>query len=402
MEITKIRIKKDYAPLTVSVSLVVVSGNSPILQTYALRTREYVPNRTLSPTYIKPNVTAYANDGSLKSPYANANLAEMHWYVDDAEISTVWTEGTDYEILTVGSDRGTLVVYRNVPTTEQYRLHFEGVVSDSRLGQNIEIKSKDIVLRTTVLAEFQYKLSLGCDSVLHYNPFIDPLLLFEHKRAEGISQEMTEAEAKADKLSYLCNVPIHIFKGDRETTDNDDFDIELYRIESDGETRLSPADDNEILEFDRHHILLDLRLITLENYAVVIKVDGDEKDRIQFGVRRLQPKYSRPVNANQTDIRPTAKQRYDKVLIEYNGKILECPGLSLKIDWFTNSYSKTNVQHNEGEETLFSLDKTGIGDDWNNDWLEIEARCDYKPAYDIAIDGDDIWTDESGNILIFN
>lgn len=403
MEITKIRIKKEFAPLTIYTSIVVVSnGFSTLLQTYKLRTNEYIPNRNLTPTTIKPNVIAYANDGSLKTPYANANLADMHWYVDGVEISTVWTEGVDYEILTAGSDRGSLVLYRNIPTTEQHRLHFEGVISDTRLGQRLDVKTDEVTLRTIVLAEYQYKLGLGCDSVFHYNPFADPLLLYEHKVSHGITPDITEAEAKGDKLSYLCNVPIILFKGDAQATEKDDFEIELYRIDGNKETLITPSDDNEVLEFDRFHILFDLRLITLENYAIVAKVDGEEKDRIQFAVRRLEPKFTQPRHANETDIVPTAKARYDYIQIESNGKIVECPGLYLKIDWFTTSAHKSNVQHNEGEETLFQLSSTGIGDTYEDDWLEIEARCEYKPAYSIATDGDDILTDEKGNILIFN
>lgn len=404
MEITKIRIKKEFAPLTVYSSIVVASnGFSTLLQTYKLRSNEYIPNRNLTPTTIKPNVIAYANDGSLKTPYANANLVEMHWYVDGFEISTVWTEGVDYEILTVGSDRGSLVVYKNIPTTEQHRLHFEGVISDTRLGQRLDVRTDEVTLRTIVLAEYQYKLGLGCDSVLHYNPFTDPLLMYEHKVSHGISPDMTESEAKSDKLSYLCNVPVILFKGDAQATEKDDFTIELYRIDDNNkETLITPSDDNEVLELDKFHILFDVRLITLENYAIVAKVDGEEKDRIQFAVRRLQPKFTQPRHANETDIVPTAKARYDYIQIECNGKIVEHPGLNLKIDWFTTTAHKANVQHNEGEETLFQLYSTGIGDTYEDDWLEIEARCEYKPAYSIATDGDDILTDEKGDVLIFN
>lgn len=402
-EITKIRIKKEFAPLTVYASIVVASnGFSTLLQTYKLRDNEYIPNRNLTPTTIKPNVIAYANDGSLKTPYANANLADMHWYVDGFEISTVWTEGVDYEILTVGSDRGSLIVYKNIPTTEQHRLHFEGVVSDTRLGQRLDVKTDEVTLRTIVLAEYQYKLSLGCDPVLHYNPFTDPLLMYGYKASHGIAPGITEAEAKADKLSYLCNVPIALFKGDAQATANDDFAIELYRIDNGKETLITPQDDNELLELDKFHALFDVRLITLENYAIIAKVNGEEKDRIQFAVRRLQPKFTQPRHANETDIVPTAKARYDFIQIECNGKIVEHPGLNLKVDWFTTSAHKSNVQHNEGEETLFQLNKTGIGDTYEDDWLEIEARCEYKPAYSIASEGEDIFCDEKGDVLIFN
>lgn len=417
METTKLRIKKEFAPLTTSAHLVVVSnGFSTLLQTYNVRKKEYNPNRNLSPTTIKPNVIAYANDGSLSSPYANGMLSQdsLNWFVDGKPIAEVWTKAekdssgriiaaNDYDILTVGSDRGSLVVYKNIPTTEQHRLYFEGVVADKRLGQNIDVKTDEVTLRTIDLAEYQYKLNLGCDPVVHYNPFIDPLLLFEHKVSQGIEQDLTEAEAKADKLSYLCNIPIVLFKGDKEAEATDDYTIELYRIGENGtETQIGVADDNEIVEFDRTHILIDLRMVELENYRVIVKVRGEEKDSTQFAIRRLQPKYDNIEHGNQTGIVPTATARYDRLTMQSNGKILECPGLSLKIDWFTNSAHATAVQHNEGEETLFTLAKTGIGNTYEDDWLEIYTQISYKPAYDVAIEGDDIWTDEDGTPFIFN
>ena len=408
METTRLRIKKEFAPLTASSHLVVVSnGFSPLLQTYNIRKKEYNPNRQLSPLTIKPNVIAYANDGSLSSPYANANLAadELHWFLDGNPIEDSWTVNVDYEILTVGSDRGSLVVYRNIPTTEQHRLRFEGVIADMRLGQNIEVKTDEVTLRTIDLAEYQYKLNLGCDPVIHYNPFTDPLLLFEHKRSQEIEQDMTEEQAREDKLSYLCRIPIVLFKGDKEAEATDDYTIELYRIGANNTYTLidTAAEDTEIVEFDRSHIVIDLRMITLENYRVVVKVRGEEKDSIQFAVRRLEPKYDNPVHGNQTGIVPTATARYDRLMMQSNGKVLECPGLSLKIDWFTTSAHATAVQHNEGEETLFTLAKTGIGNTYEDDWLEIYTQIAYKPAYSIASEGDDtIWTDENGTPFIFN
>ena len=404
METTRLRIKKEYAPLTVYTSLVVpTNGFSTLLQTYKAKDQEYIPNRQLTPTTIMPKVLAYAPDGSLKTPYANSMLADLTWYVDGTEISEVWTEGTDYEILTVGSDRGGLVVYRNIPTTEQHRLHFEAVLADSRLGQNIEVKTNDVTLRTIDLAEFQYKISVGCDPVVHYNPFTDPLLIFEHKQSHGIAQNVTEQQAAASKLSYLCNIPIMVFKGDAQATAEDDYTVKLFRIGANNAlTEIDASPEHEVQELDRNHILIDLRLIDDDNYAVIVYVRGEEKDRTQFGLKRLKPKYTQITHANQTGIVPTAKARYDYLTMEHNGKILDCPGLSLQIVWYTDTEYKKGVMHNEGEDTLFSLSKTGIGANYDDDWLEIYTNIEYKPAYSGATDGEYILTDETGKPFIFN
>ncbi len=418
METTRLRIKREYAPLTVYSSIVVpTNGFSTLLQTYNVRHSEYIPNRAVTPLTILPKVIAYAPDGSLSSPLANANLDEekLNWYVDGQPIADVWAVGTDYEILTVGSDRGALVVYKNIPVTQQHRLHFEGILLDRRLPsadteetgyacQVHEVKTREVTLRTIELADFEYKVELSCDPVVHYNPFVDPLLLYDYKRSHDIEQTMTEEEAKASRLAYEFNIPIVVFKGENQTTSEDDYTIKMFRIGDDNAlTEISVDGENELIEFDREHIKLDLRLITLENYCVILYVRGEEKDRTQFAVRRLDPKFTQISHNNQTGIPATAKGRYDNLTMEHNGKILDCPGLSLKIVWFTDTAYKTAVQHNEGDETLFSLEKTGIGKNYNDDWLEIYTQIDYKPAYSVAtLDDEDIAVDESGNVLIIN
>ena len=89
MEIARNRIRRDYAPLTVSASLVCDSAYSPVMQVYSAAQNEYLPDRTLSPTVLRPIVNAAASDGSWPTPSANAQLANMKWYVNNVDITTL-------------------------------------------------------------------------------------------------------------------------------------------------------------------------------------------------------------------------------------------------------------------------------------------------------------------------
>ena len=93
METSRKRIRRDFAPLTVSVAIACDSAYSPLMQVYDAQTGEYEPNRQLSPTVIRPEVNAVASDGSWPNHSANKALANLKWYVNGVNITTLsaWT-----------------------------------------------------------------------------------------------------------------------------------------------------------------------------------------------------------------------------------------------------------------------------------------------------------------------
>ena len=61
------------------------------------------------------------------------------------------------------------------------------------------------------------------------------------------------------------------------------------------------------------------------------------------------------------------------------------------------------MEHNEGGITVFDIQKTGIGSDYTDDWIDVATEAVQKPAYCVATDeSGNTLTDENGNILIFN
>ena len=103
METIRKRIRKDYAPLTVSVSLSCLTSGSPVTQVYNAALNEYEPDRSVTPTILQPVVTAAASDGSWPQPYANSLLANMVWKVNGVDITTIASWASLFSIDTVGS-----------------------------------------------------------------------------------------------------------------------------------------------------------------------------------------------------------------------------------------------------------------------------------------------------------
>ena len=90
-------------------------------------------------------------------------------------------------------------------------------------------------------------------------------------------------------------------------------------------------------------------------------------------------------------------------MVDYDGNIVENAENIISILWYTATASNSRVQHNEGGETLYTLESTGIGKDYNNDWLDEWTESRQKEEYSVALDesGNEL-VDENGDTLIIN
>lgn len=400
----KRRIRVDYAPLNIAVSVDCVTPFSPAMQVYNSSNGEYEPDRGLTPSLFTPIVIANTDDGSWTNKNANTLLTEMRWFVNGVEISTLPDWQGLYSI-NENKDiyRGTITIKRNIEPGTQIALHFEGVVSDMRLGTNIKVSTDAIVLATADKSEDAYGLSIGDDQIIQYNPFKDKLHLYNYKVAHDIITPSKKVEMSCiDENAYIRNIGVTLFKSDKVMTSG--YTLKLYRVETSGILSELSAGTDEVVDITPQSIVLDLRLVTKSDYVIkaIIPNTNRIEPQIQFSVNRVFPAFT-CIPTNGTSINPTDKIRRDKAMVDSEGLIVECPASILKILWYTDSATIQRKQHNEGEDTAFVISETGIGDNYENDWLDIYTDTEIKQQYNIATDENgDIFTDENGNRLIFN
>lgn len=401
MEISKKRIRIDYAPLNVAVSVVNITPNSPVVQVYNGFTNQYEPNRTLSPTVILPQVVASAADNSWGDPHSNHALAEMKWFANGVDISTLSDWDNLYTINTSGSLRGAISIKRNFSPGEQVSLHFEGVLADSRLGVNIPIKTEPIVLSCSDKSQNMYSVGIGDDMIIQYNPFKDKLFLYDYKVAHGLISASTSSQSAAtDENAYYRTIPVTLFSGDQIQTAG--YSIKLFRVNSATSFTEITAGEDEVVAISPTQIILDLRLIQKSDYVIRAYAENREVAMVQFSVNRLNPRYTIRMT-NGTDIHPNDTQRHDEAMVDNDGNIVECPGSIVRIIWMADTQAKSDVVLNEGDVTQFLLSKTGIGSSYNDSWLELYTMSELKEAHSIAVDeNNNIFIDENGNDLIFN
>lgn len=400
------RIRREYEPLTVMAGLVCVTPLSPTTQVWNSHIGEHEPDRTITPAIIHPDVTANAKDGSWKKPRANADLADMVWKVNGVAIDTLADWREQYSINTVGDSRGDITIYKNLAPGSYVELTFEAKLADARLGVNIPISCGPIVISTTDASEDSYSMDIGEDQILRYDPFKDKLHLYEYKVAHGLTVASSAARAAAiDDNSYERNVPVRLYKGS-EKVDASDYSVKLFQITGvvSGVAQLTEltTDTDEVISISSDAIAIDLRMIVKRDYLVRAYMDGECVAEKQFSVNRLYPKFSvRPTNG--TSISPNDTERYDVAMVDCDGNVVECPESIIKILWKTDSQSLTNVAHGEGGSVVIQLSKTGIGNTYLDDWLDVYCDGEQKPAYSVAIDeaGNEL-TDENGTTYIFN
>lgn len=407
----KKRIRVDYAPLNLAVSVECLSPDSPALQVFNSTNGEYENDREIKGSQFWPQVNAHADDGSWPNQFANSLLVDMYWYVDGVEISqhpdfkgNNGVGNPKYEIDDSGSNyRGAITINMNVPVEKQYSLHFEAVVADTRLGTRTAIVTDPFILSTQDKSEDAYSLDLGDDQVIQYNPFKDKLFLYEYQVAHGKVTASSAAEAAAtDENAWKREITVNLYKGTDRMTSG--FTLELYRVNYiNSFTKLTTADP-EVVALTNNKITLDLRVIEKMDFLVKAVITGSTRPdpQIQFSVNRVYQEYN-ILPTNGTAILPSDVQRYDEIMCESDGNIVVDPASILKINWFTDTAYKTKVAHNEGQTTLFTIAKTGIGNNYTDDWMDIYAEGEIKEYHKVAVDeSGNVFTDENGNVLIFN
>lgn len=393
------RIRRDYAPLTVACIVRCLTPASPIGQVYNDTLAQFEPNRSLSPTTIFPDVRAGAKDGSWKQEQVNDLLTSMVWRVDGVDITTLSEWSGLYEITTEGENKGAITIKRNVETTKRYALTFSAQFADTRLGINMSVRSEPIILSTTVKGGDEYQLEIDGENDMKYDVTRDMLELREYQIAHGITPDYTEAEAIATRESYVREFAITAKRGTTAITSG--YTLKLFQIASDGtETQRTAADGTEITSFSASAIKFDLRMVKKADYVLRMYVDDRMVAKLQMSVDRLYPSvYCSP--SNGTSILEGDTVRYDKAMVNVEGRVLTNPAYCVAIQWKVKSYSIDEVAFNEGETTCFELSKTGIGDTEETNWLDVYVEYGLKEEYSVATDeSGNTLVDEDGNVLI--
>lgn len=385
------RLLTDYEPLSIAVSLEVATPHSSIGQVYDPAEDSYAPDREITPLVIVPVVRVNTVERSWEQTQANILLANMKWFVNEVNIASLpeWSE--EYDIEDEGTNKGAITIYKNVEAGRLIQLRFEGVVPDERTGTNVPIVSDTLNLTTVDKAGDTWGISIDVEPDIIYNPFLDRLLMYDYKVANGIS-----AGSRADAIdsnAYEKNINLLVTRGGVKVTDN--YTAHFYKLN--GQTMTEITNDIEITAKSNSSIKLDLRFIEKEDYMIIVKSEDKEVTRTQFSVTRLYPKYGVDILSG-VSIRPNQYVHSNKVAVKHNSLIVEIPEPLIRMIWFTDTEHLKDKEWQEGGRCFIDILKTGIGKSYIDSWMDVYVKSEHKKAFQQYNN----YTDKNGNIYIGN
>ena len=142
-----------YDPLSLGFVIKEIGGG--IKQVYYADSNQYVPNRSLAPLILVPEIQVVDPDKII--PYADiaSQLVAARWYlnsVTSASQVTVYEDdpgGNTADFALSRTYKSGLVVRKNVPQTQPVSLFFQGEYYDSRRGSNILITGAALLTSTS-------------------------------------------------------------------------------------------------------------------------------------------------------------------------------------------------------------------------------------------------------------
>ena len=402
-----------FEPLTVSCSLVCLTPQSPATQSIntTLIPIEYEPDRTVSPTVIFPDVRANDIDNVFKHGSANEYLSldTLKWQVDGKDIGSVWTVGTDYEIVTDASDtRGALRVKKNLSANEKAVLRFFGDFIDWRTGIVYKVESDEMALTCTDKGENVIQCHVD-KPIIEYDPLFDDLLLYDYKVANNITVQGSRESYKNGK-SFEQTVNVLLTSGTTElTTLPTGTTMRLVKVGSTTPIVANSEANPEVTEISFLNISFDMRLVSKEEYSVQFLQNSKVISSATIGLHTntTMPTFGKP--AYSADIAASQTEYFNSVLLNLLDRMVEYPELYYLIEWFTQA------KYNDNGTWKYAAEKTwqrgvnmeaavadlGIGITHNDSYFDIWFDVNPHHACELVADEDNaVLTDEEGVMLI--
>lgn len=406
----------DFSPLVITCELTCITADSPTAQTANTALGQYEPDRTVSPTIIRPQTTVSDPDGIYTSGINNHNLAgDQHaWFVNGTPIAKVWKEGTDYTVIKDASDdNGSLKVMRNIVPGEVAALAYQGMFNDFRTGTNYVVEASGMALTTTDKGGNKIACSVDCE-LLAYDPLKDELALYEYLVAEG-----TEKAGQRDRFvngkSYERTVTVTLTKGAATLTElPEGMTMRLVERGKDTALEAGTLEHPEIKSVAFPQIGFDMRFMWTQEFEVQFAdASGNVQASAGISLVRDMSCLTQHDVARGNDIAVGQQRYYNYGIFAAGDQPIQYPELYYDIQWWTQArvydaakkaYKYADrIERQTGASMECSVESLGIGYEKNLCWFDVSMDIEERgPAAVLtAEDGAAALTDEKGNVLIF-
>ena len=400
-----------FEPLHISCSIQCDTPASPLVQTSNTLLNEFEPDRQLTPCVIRPYVEVNDKDGIFPYGNANARLAKQSiiWRLNGVSIADIPEFAGMYEIVTADDEtRGTLILSRNIPVTEEWVITFEAQFEDWRRGKIETVQSNELLMYTTDLGTDLYSVSID-KPLIEYDPVKDSLYIYEWQLNNGLIPAGNREAYKNDK-SYEQDVTVLINSG---TDELDELGEGLtMTVERNGVVVVPGGEDfPEITAISYPMISLDLRMIDNAKYDVILKEGSRVLTKESFAVFRKVSKVHEALLMFGSDVSPHQTNYVNMAMVNLKDETLIHPEIFFWIRWFTQAmiYNATTdtyeaaaeKPHTWGRKMDIPVRSIGMGVTKNDNYFRQGYDVEPHPYHKYATDETgNIFTDENGNDLI--
>lgn len=406
----------DFSPLKTTCELVCITADSPTAQTANTALGQYEPDRSVSPTIVRPQTTVTDPDGIYQSGINNHNLAsDQHtWFVNGTPIAKVWKEGTDYTIIKDSSDdNGSLKIMRNIVPGEVATLAYQGTFNDFRTGTNYVVNGSGMALTTTDKGGNKMACSVDCEQ-LAYDPLKDELALYEYLVAEGI-EKAGQRDKFVNGKSYERTVTITLTQGTNTITELPN-GMTMRLVERGKNTALAAGtlEHPEIKSVAFPKIAFDMRFTWQQEFEVqFVNASGKVETSAGISLIRDMSYLTQHDVARGNDIVPGQQRYYNYGIFAAGAQPIQYPELYYDIQWWTQArvYDASTkaykyaerIERQAGASMECSVESLGIGYEKNLCWFDVSMDIEERePAAVLtAADTGTILTDDKDNVLFF-
>lgn len=405
----------DFSPLSLSVNLVCMTPDSPTAQTANAEIGQYEPDRSITPTVVRPEVKVNDPDGIYSSGVNNRNLAsdQHQWFVNSKPIASVWKTGTDYDIIRDDSDdNGSLMVKRNLAPGEVAELSYRGIFHDFRTGTNYVAEVRGMALTTTDKGSNKIDCFVDCEQ-LSYDPISDDLLLYEYLVAEG-KEKAGQRDKYINTKCYERTVNVTLTSG-ASTLSALPKGWTMRLVERGKSTALAANTLNrpEITAISFPTIKFDMRFVWNKEFEVqILDAKGNILASKGISLVRDMSMLTQHDVERGSDIVQGQQRYYNRGIFAVGDKLLQYPQLYYEIQWWTQarvydaedkSYKYAErINRQIGESMECSVESLGIGMEKNLCWFDVAMDIEERDVAQILTtqDSNVVLTDENGNVLI--
>lgn len=401
METSKKRIRRVFNPLTLTCSIEPLATGAQVAQVYFADTDEYVPDREgilgLA-TVLIPTVNTYCKDADWQGGISNARLGRFDWYVNGKPITDVWPEGYYSIDNTPTSSRGTLTIRHNIQTDTQASLSFEAQITDPRTNITYTVVSDALVLYTSSAVESEKSITVSRDLV-EYDTFLDFLLERNWCIDNGITPDMSEAEAMSNGTPFIQRISYTCYAGKEVIT------AENVTLQQFNGKEFVDAFENIALIHDRasQTVTFDVRLLP-DNTRFRLLYEPDDRN-VRYADFSVVRKYS-PFDVdyiNVGNVADTETVRLIDAVVTTKGttsRILPHPEAQMVMQWLSDSSTKSKTPHNQGEHGRIDIIKAGMGTQKADGWLDVYMDITYRHWAVITSDKGEIIVDDTNKYII--